>query len=313
MTRCKAPVFGLQYPRWIASLIGGLLAANALAAPMDLPPIWDAGGGEQHVGKIVWRELVTPDLKAAEDFYGSLFGWTFRDVAGAAAAADTEHRYAIALLEGRPVAGLVQRAAPAGTPVQPAWLSFFSVADVDESRRSAQTQGAQVLAEPRDYGRRGREAILRDPQGAVFGILASRTGGAPDEMAEPGDWIWASLLVRDADKDAAFYQALFGYEVFDMPSPDGLEHVVLSSDDLARASVNDMPDRSSRRHPHWLGFVRVFDVGAMAARAHAMGGRVLVEPRADRHGGQLAVVADPQGAVVGLMDWSESDAPVSAP
>jgi hypothetical protein len=30
-----------------------------------------------------------------------------------------------------------------------------------------------------------------------------------------------------------------------------------------------------------------------------------VEPRADRHGGQLAVVADPQGAPIGLMEWSD--------
>jgi hypothetical protein len=34
---------------------------------------------------------------------------------------------------------------------------------------------------------------------------------------------------------------------------------------------------------------------------------VLVEPHVDRHGGQVAVVADPAGAPFGLMEWTGSD------
>jgi predicted enzyme related to lactoylglutathione lyase len=45
----------------------------------------------------------------------------------------------------------------------------------------------------------------------------------------------------------------------------------------------------------------------MAAKVTAMGGRVLVEPRVDRHGGMIAVVADPAGAPFGLMEWTDSD------
>ena len=36
----------------------------------------------------------------------------------------------------------------------------------------------------------------------------------------------------------------------------------------------------------------------------ALGGRVLVAPRVDRQGGKIAVVADPQGAPFGLLEWS---------
>jgi predicted enzyme related to lactoylglutathione lyase len=169
----------------------------------------------------------------------------------------------------------------------------------------ALAHGAKILAEPRSYGRRGRQAILADPQGAVFAILASSSGDTPDVLAAPGEWIWSSLLVRDPDKDTAFYQSLLGYEVYDLPSADGREHVILSSDDFARASVNAMPDDSTHRHPHWLNFVRVLHAADAAAKAVALGGRVLVEPHTDRHGGQVAVVADPQGAPFGLMEWSE--------
>jgi predicted enzyme related to lactoylglutathione lyase len=92
-----------------------------------------------------------------------------------------------------------------------------------------------------------------------------------------------------------------------MPSEDGLEHVILSSDDFARASVNAFPGDSPRRHSHWLNFVRVVDAAAVSAKVVALGGRVLVEPHVDRHGGNVAVVADPAGAVFGLMEWSDTD------
>jgi hypothetical protein len=34
---------------------------------------------------------------------------------------------------------------------------------------------------------------------------------------------------------------------------------------------------------------------------------MLVEPHDDRHGGKSAVVADPAGAPIGLMEWSDSE------
>ena len=83
--------------------------------------------------------------------------------------------------------------------------------------------------------------------------------------------------------------------------------MILSSDDYARASVNAFSGDASRRHAHWLNFVRVADAVEATARAVALGGRILVEPRVDRHGGKLAVVADPAGARFGLMEWTDTD------
>jgi hypothetical protein len=45
----------------------------------------------------------------------------------------------------------------------------------------------------------------------------------------------------------------------------------------------------------------------MNARVVALGGRVLVDPRVDRHGGKLTVVADPTGAPFGLIEWPDYD------
>ena len=156
----------------------------------------------------------------------------------------------------------------------------------------------------RSIPNRGREAVLADPQGAVFAVLASSSGDPPDVLAEPGDWIWSSLITRDPDTDAAFYQALFDYEVFELPAQTGARHLTLASDNYARAGVNSLPTSRPDMYPHWLNFVRVDDAVGMTAKAVALGGRVLVEPRVER---EVALVADPQRAAFGLLQWRDTE------
>ena len=273
----------------------------ARAAEFELPALNTPASTEHHLGKMVWADLVTPDLAAAEKFYGGLFGWTFRHVRAGSS------EYAVAMLDGRPIAGLMEKAIPSGERHQSAWLTFMAAGDVDAVKRVAVAHGGKVLVDTKSYPMRGRQCVVSDPEGAVFAILASSSGDSPDFLPVTGEWIWSSLHAKDAGAAAAFYQELFGYDVFEMPSEDGAEHLILSTDDYARASANSLPGGSARRHPHWLNFVRVEHAADITAKVVAMGGRVLVEPRIDRHGGMLAVVADPAGAPFGLMEWTESD------
>ncbi len=275
--------------------------ATVMAAPPELPPLVDPANAEHHVGKVIWADLVTPDLASAKTFYAGLFGWTFRDTL----IGTTD--YAVATLDGRPVGGLFHRAVPSGKNRQPAWLTFIAVRDVEAAKRTALEHGGKVVSETKSYPQRGRQAILADPEGALFAVLASSSGDPADFLAAPGEWIWSSLIAADPDTDAAFYQALFGYDVFDLPSADGLDHLILSTEDFARASINSFPSKSSRRHSHWLNFVRVVDTASATAKAVALGGRVVVEPHVDRHGEIVSVVADPAGALFGLMEWSDTE------
>ena len=287
------------------SLLLSIMCISTLrAAPFELPPLNTPASPEHHVGKVVWADLVTPDLAVAERFYGTLFGWTFQTIHTGGS------DYAVAVADGRPVGGLLQKSVPSGEHRQSAWLTFIAVRDVDAAKRTALAHGAKVVADSRTYPSRGRQAVLSDPEGAVFAILASSSGDAPDFLAAPGEWIWSSLLSHEPGAEAGFYQQVFSYDVFDLASDDGLEHVILSSDDFARASVNAMPGGSMRRHPHWLNFIRVDNTVDTVAKAVASGGRVLVEPHVDRHGGQVAVIADPAGAPLGLMEWTDSDSKV---
>ena len=293
-------------------LCAALLYAAAPAAVVHarvgtaliLPPLTQPASDEHHVGKVIWADLVTPDLDGAKRFYGTLFGWSFRDVPGAP-------NYAVALLDGEPVAGLFLKALPAGQSKQPAWLTFIAVRDVDAAQQATVQHGGKVLSSVHYYPHRGRQAVLTDPDGAVFAVLAAEGGDPPDYLPAPGAWIWSSLLVADPTHETAFYKALFGYDVYDLAGEDGgqddAQHYILSSDNYARTGLNPLPSDSMRRHPHWLNFVRVTNAADTAKKALELGGRVLVEPRIDRHGGHLAVLADPSGAPFGVMEWSDTD------
>ena len=138
-------------------------------------------------------------------------------------------------------------------------------------------------------------------------VLHSSSGDPEDLLAEPGEWIWSALLTGDPGTGAAFYQALFGYEAFDLPKQGASEHILLSSDNYARASVNPLPHANATLHPHWLNFVRVLDTNGAVAKVKALGGKVLVAPHRDRHNGMAAVVADPSGAPFGLLEWTDAD------
>jgi predicted enzyme related to lactoylglutathione lyase len=285
----------------LGALLSLAVMASAAAATFVLPPLVQPASGERHTGKVIWADLVTPDIAAAKRFYGELFGWSFNDIH----TGDSD--YSVALLDGRPVGGLFQRSIRAGERRQPAWLTFISVPDVATAERSILAHGGKLLSPPRLHAQRGRQAVFADPQGAVFAVLQSSSGDPQDVLAAPGEWIWSSVLTRDPNTDAAFYQNVFGYDVFEIPSEDGSAHVLLSTDDYARASVNALPDHPSKLHPHWLNFVRVTNATDTAARVESLGGRVLVKPFADRHGGLVAVVADPAGAPFGLLEWTDTD------
>jgi uncharacterized protein len=209
---------------------------------------------------------------------------------------------------GEPIAGIIERPVRPGEQRQPNWLVFISVKDVGRAQKTVLVRGGRVLANARMYSRRGRQAVFADPQGAVFAVLESSSGDPSDRLADPGEWIWSSLVTHDANTEAAFYQDLFGYQVFDPRDDDqDQQHLVLADDHFARASCNTLPASAVGLHPHWLQFARVLNAKDAAARVQSLGGKVLVAPHPDRHGGMIAVVADPAGAPFGLLEWTQAD------
>lgn len=61
--------------------------------------------------------------------------------------------------------------------VPPHWLPYFAVTDVDATADVAQSAGGAVVLAPVSVPDGPRIAVLRDPQGAAFGVhLAGEEG-----------------------------------------------------------------------------------------------------------------------------------------
>src|SRR6476646_2654691 len=90
-----------------------------------------------------WIDLASPDLEATVGFYGQLFGW---DVPEAENAEQTGG-YRLAMLKGKPVAGLMPQMQE-GQPV--AWSTYVAVEDADATAAKVREAGGGVVAEPMD-------------------------------------------------------------------------------------------------------------------------------------------------------------------
>ncbi|TMK66426.1 MAG: VOC family protein [Actinobacteria bacterium] len=122
-------------------------------------PESDGPGSE---GVFVWDELGTTDVDGAQRFYGEVFGWSTTDMGSEYGG------YRIFQRGETRVGGLIalpDASMPAG------WQPYVAVDDPDGTTAKANELGGSTLMEPMDVPNVGRIAVLRDPQGAVFGII----------------------------------------------------------------------------------------------------------------------------------------------
>jgi predicted enzyme related to lactoylglutathione lyase len=282
------------------ALAAALQSALATAAPR-LPPLVDPPTGLSIPGKFVWFDLVTSDPIAARNFYGKVFGWNFQAVAGS-------DDYSVITAGGRPIGGVFQPVAalaPAGTR----WLSFASVGDMAVVLGRLERLGFVKLLPATAVPGRGQQAIVRDPQGAVLGLMHSSSGDPPDQPVASGEFFWVDLYTTDTVASAAAYSHV-GYTVVPADEDQG-DRMLLESRGYARAGITPLP--ADARQAGWLPYVQVDDVTATIAAATAAGGRVLLAPDPALIDGNVAVIGDPLGGVIGVIHWAAADAAEGQP
>jgi uncharacterized protein len=128
--------------------------------------VWEprAHAGAQLVNEhaaFSWNELIGRDAEGSARFYGSIFGLTFEDLPDA--------DYKLARVDGDVVAGV----SGMGGELPPHWLTYFMHDEVDAGFDRARELCGELVGEIVDSPF-GRYARVRDPLGAVFGLISSR-------------------------------------------------------------------------------------------------------------------------------------------
>jgi predicted enzyme related to lactoylglutathione lyase len=114
----------------------------------------------------------------------------------------------------------------------------------------------------------------------------------------PGTLSWTDLNTTDQDAAKDFYTALFGWEMTDMPTGDGVVYSMAAIDDKWVAAISPQPQqqREAGVPPSWNSYVTVENADDTAARAQELGATVHAPPFDVLEAGRMAVVQDPQGA-----------------
>jgi predicted enzyme related to lactoylglutathione lyase len=117
-----------------------------------------------------------------------------------------------------------------------------------------------------------------------------------------GAFSWADLGTTDADGAKSFYTGLFGWDMEDMPIPDGGVYSMARLDGKYAAAIYAAQEGQPTA---WASYVTVDDVDATTSRAVELGATTVVEPFDVLQAGRMAVLQDPTGAAFAL--WQARD------
>jgi predicted enzyme related to lactoylglutathione lyase len=210
-----------------------------------------------------------------------------------------------------PVAGLRQRS-PSAAPRAARWINYIAVTDIASALSIVAKAGGEVRAPAREFPQIGSQAIITDNEGSPVGLLQSSSGDSADDEPAPGNWNWFHLFVKNPPAAAGFYRQVFNYEVAPDARTGKSNELLFSNGAFNRGGVSVLPDREDAK-PGWLGIIRVANLDETLARVPTLGGEVMVAPHDAALGSRFAVIADPTGGTVGVVEYVNNANPVNRP
>jgi predicted enzyme related to lactoylglutathione lyase len=260
---------------------------------------YDAGGdimpmrSEYEHGTFSWADLGTNDAEGAKKFYGNLFGWAFVDVVAAAGT------YTFCKLGAHDVCA-IRSLGPATKSAPKSWLSYVTVANVDDTTKRAAANGGKIVKEPFDVTHAGRMSLVQDPPGATIAFWQPEKHVGAGLVNDPGSLTWNELFTHDVERAGRFYVEALGW------TTEAVDHGPMAGFTLFKrggenvGGMRRMPVSMKGVPPHWLAYFAVTDCDACASKARRLGGTTVAPPTDIPKIGRFSIVRDPQGATFGL-------------
>ncbi len=245
----------------------------------------------------VWYDAMTTDMKAAEKFYHSVVGWDIKD------SGMPNTTYSILSMGTTMVGGLMPIPEDArAMGVQPSWMGYIGVDDVDDYAKRVKAAGGAIHREPADIPGVGRFAVAADPHGAGFILFKPNTDQAPTQapMATPGQIGWRELHAGDGPSAFTFYSNLFGWTK-DQAMDMGAMGTYQTFKTAGEQGGGMMTKSAETPQPHWLYYFNVDAIDAAAKRVTDAGGKVVNGPIPVPGDMWIVQALDPQGAMFGLL------------
>lgn len=114
-----------------------------------------------------WHELYSPDPHAGFDYYAGQYGWTKGRTMPMGEMGD----YQLFQADGVDIGGMMR----VQGPMQPTWLFYFGVPDIDAAVETINANGGAVLHGPMEVPGGAWIVQLTDPQGAMVAVVGPRS------------------------------------------------------------------------------------------------------------------------------------------
>jgi len=136
----------------------------------------------------------------------------------------------------------------------------------------------------------------------------------PTGVHETGRFVWYDLLTDDVPGVERFYGELFGWEFEGDFGEEGDFSLVSYQGAPIAGIVHAEPLEDGMSRSRWIPSLSVVDVDRAVEQTRQAGGAVYTEAREVPDRGRMAVVGDPQGAILAFVRTSGGDpADVDAP
>ena len=113
-----------------------------------------------------------------------------------------------------------------------------------------------------------------------------------------GHFSWNELVTADTSASADFYGRLFGWKAVPFGPEGGYVLFKTNPDEMGLAGMMAAPQPGMPTH--WQSYVVVDDADASLEKAASLGAKVLMPVTEIPNVGRIALIADPQGAVLGF-------------
>jgi len=131
----------------------------------------------------------------------------------------------------------------------------------------------------------------------------------PTEVHIQGRWVWAELFADNVEAEKTFYQEVFGWQFESHGKGTDLYSLVRVAGKPIAGIIYYPKPAGAERSARWLPLMSVPDTARAADQAAASGGKVLVPSKNLPGRGETSVLADPEGAVFGVIHTSTGDPP----
>ncbi|MBL0710542.1 MAG: VOC family protein [Colwellia sp.] len=127
------------------------------------------------------------------------------------------------------------------------------------------------------------------------------------EQVEQGKLIWADLYTSDVVSSLNFYTDTFGWTAKKFKKSTGDYHLLFDGDKAIAGVLERSVQRNKTEAALWVGSVTTHNIQEKVNNAANNKATVILNVHDFALYGKRAVIADPQGAIISLLDLSNSD------